>query len=291
MKCLTKGAPNGINFPGPTFMSYYKKLKNYFCGNVALPVPLEKMWGRKTANNNGALGPGPGAGEAESGRVGGLFCWGPGAGREGKGKETNVTAPGTARFRWPDTHTPRLEHDMLEAGWTGPGIPRTGCHREGTSSCCQATRFLPGAPPAHTLLPSSHPCLCRHVLLTFPSSFPSTPWCHYGSTFLGLECSFLQVCLIPTQSLSQLKCTSLGSHPQPPSPRQASVSGGLKAAPQHVHETPCPDPQNLWMCLVPYMAQGALQMEGKDLEMGSLSGVIPEGPVHLQGPRRRGSSW
>lgn len=44
IKCPTKEAPNGINFPGPTFMSYYKKLKNYFCGNVALPVHLFRRY-------------------------------------------------------------------------------------------------------------------------------------------------------------------------------------------------------------------------------------------------------
>lgn len=44
MKCPTKGAPNGINFPGPTFMSYYKKLKNYFCGNFALLFHLSRRY-------------------------------------------------------------------------------------------------------------------------------------------------------------------------------------------------------------------------------------------------------
>ena len=130
MKCPTKGAPNGINFPGPTFMSYYKKLKNYFCGNFALPLHLSRrywegkwlpikgprVWFSITRADplfcgSGARGGGV-RGSLGVSSVRGLGGWR----RKGREMETNATAPGIPAPDGPDTHAAWLELDTLEAG-------------------------------------------------------------------------------------------------------------------------------------------------------------------------------
>lgn len=124
--------------------------------------------------------------------------------------ETNGTAPGTTSSSRPDTHATRLEHDTLEAGWSGPEwnvrIPWTGCH---VAERTPAAAIIPHVlllgsqhkRAAHPLFPPSHPHSCRHELLTSPlnvTGFSSTPWCLRWRPFLYLECPFLNFWQIPT---------------------------------------------------------------------------------------------
>lgn len=93
--------------------------------------------------------------------------------------QTNVTAPGTTGSSQPDTHATRLEHDPLEAGWSGPQwnvrIPWTGSHTAGRTPAAAVIPHMLLLGSQHKrasrpLFTPSHPRFCCHELLTSPQT-------------------------------------------------------------------------------------------------------------------------
>ena len=232
MKCPTKGAPNGINFSGPTFMSYYKKLKNYFCGNFALPLHLSRrywegkwlpmkgprVWFSITGADPLFRGSGSQArwGQGESGR---LFCWGVAGGCGDKCNSPRDTSS------WWTRHTHCLSGTWSSWGWLdGPEwnvrIPGAGRHT--------AERTPPAAVPPPTSasrVTASEACPPLLPSLThIPDATSFSPVPKHRRLFLLAWCLHCRAFL----HLNALSCTSVWKTPIHP------TGTGWNAPPQEV---------------------------------------------------------